>query len=131
MIYSCSLLYSKPAGVVSSVSPGATVSLLISSLVFDHCSRLSSSTCVSISELITLQTDAMTSFFLARLIRRTPCVARPMTRHSATDIRMTMPLLLIIIRSLASVTFLMATSFPVFSVMFSVLTPFPPRLVNR
>ena len=118
------LVYSKSTGVTSVLSAADNASPLISSSVFGRSSRLSSSTCDSISELITLHTDAITSFFLARLIRRTPCVARPITRHSATDIRITMPLLLIIIKSLSSVTFLIATSLPVLSVIFSVLTPY-------
>ena len=48
-----------------------------------------------------------------------------MTRTSATARRMTIPLLLMIIKSFSSVTFLIETRRPVLSVMFKVLTPLP------
>ena len=41
------------------------------------------------------------------------------------------PDLLIIIKSFSSVTFLMATNLPVFSVILMVFTPLPPRFVIR
>ena len=88
-------------------------------------------TCASSSELITLHTLAMVSFFLLRFISRTPCVARPITLQVSTASRITIPLLLMIMRSFWSVTFFIATSRPVFSVMFRVFTPLPPRLVLR
>ena len=47
-----------------------------------------------------------------------------------TDILIVSPARVMIIRSLSSVTFLSATTLPVFSVMFRVLTPLPPRLVS-
>ena len=58
-------------------------------------------------------------------------VARPMTLTSESFKRIVMPFLLIIIRSFSSVTDFMATTFPVFSVMLIVFTPFPPRFVTR
>ena len=87
------------------------------SVASDSVDAWSSASFASSSELITLHTLAITSFFFERLIRRTPCVARPITRQSLTARRMAMPLLLMIMRSLSSVTFLIATSRPVFSVI--------------
>ena len=54
-----------------------------------------------------------------------------MTRSSLTSMRMVNPDLLMIIKSLSSVTFKMEIRFPVFSVICKVLTPLPPRLVTR
>ena len=103
----------------------------VASVASDSVDALSSASLASSSELITLHTLAITSFFFERLIRRTPCVARPITRQSLTARRMAIPLLLIIMRSLSSVTFLIATSLPVLSVIENVFTPLPPRLVLR
>ncbi len=62
---------------------------------------------------------------------RTPCVARPIIRRSEIFTRIVTPDLLIIIKSFSSVTLLIATNLPVFSVMFNVFTPFPPLRVIR
>ena len=58
------------------------------------------------------------------LMSLTPCVARPITLKLTTAIRMIIPERLMIIRSSLSETSLMAIKFPVFDVMFIVLTPF-------
>ena len=82
------------------------------------------------SLLDTTEMEAIASPSL-RLIRRTPWVALWATRRSDTAMRIVSPERLMIMRSSLSVTFLMATSFPVFSVISRVLTPFPPLLVMR
>ena len=76
-------------------------------------------------------TEPIWSLRFSRLMRRTPWVARPMMRTSSTFRRIVMPDLLIIIKSFSSVTVFMAPNLPVFSVIFKVFTPFPPRFVIR
>src|SRR5690606_7610494 len=86
-------------------------------------SNSSSSSCLS-----TLVTDAISSLSF-KVINFTPWVARPITRKLSTPIRITIPDLLMIIKSFSSVTPLIATNSPVLSVTLMVFTPLPPRLV--
>ena len=65
------------------------------------------------------------------LMSFTPCVALPASLMSETFILMVSPDFVMIMRSLSSVTFLMAMRLPVLSVMFMVFTPFPPLFVIR
>ena len=81
------------------------------------------------SSCATLATAAMLSESLI-LIKRTPCVARPITLKSSTAILIVNPDLFIIIKSFESSTFLIATKLPVFSEIFKVFTPLPPLLVT-
>src|SRR5690606_836744 len=65
------------------------------------------------------------------LMSFTPWVARPSSLISCTGILMVIPLLHVIKRSSFSVTSNSPTNAPVFSVILSVFTPLPPRLVKR
>ena len=120
------MLYCSTFPVVSEVS-------VASGIEASGASTTTSASCTSGSSVseVTLHTELIWSLRLPRLMSRTPCVARPWIRTSATFRRITTPDLLIIIKSLSSVTVLIATSLPVFSVMSSVFTPLPPRLVMR
>ena len=64
-----------------------------------------------------------------RLIKRTPCVALPIVRSVSMCIRIVTPDFVMIIKSSSSETTCIESNFPVFSVIFKVLTPFPPRFV--
>src|SRR5579863_2534986 len=65
------------------------------------------------------------------LTRRTPCVDRPACRISPDSMRMILPSLVTIIRSESSFTERIATTLPVFPVVFMLMTPLPPRAVSR
>ena len=78
--------------------------------------------------LETFATDAIESSSF-NLIILTPCVALPISLKLSTPILIVIPDLFITIKSSSSVTFFRDINLPVFSVIFIVLTPFPPLFV--
>src|SRR5690606_1194097 len=65
------------------------------------------------------------------VMRRTPWVARQITRISLAGWRFTTPLRVISMSSCSGRTSLMAMTFPVRSVILKLLTPLPPRFWRR
>src|SRR5579864_5975654 len=67
----------------------------------------------------------------SRCSRRTPCVERPASRIVLVSMRMILPNWLISMASDDSSTSMIPTTFPFFAVVFTLMTPLPPRDCNR
>ena len=67
----------------------------------------------------------------SRLMRRTPCVLRPISEMPFTGVRITMPPRVMSITSSSSTTSSAATTLPFRSVVWIEMIPFPPRPVTR
>src|SRR6266576_7317487 len=75
----------------------------------------------------TTRATAVTRSPSSRLTSLTPCAIRPVTLTWETELRMITPCFVMIMISSAGRTSIRATTSPVFSVLLTVIMPFPPR----
>ena len=76
-----------------------------------------------------MRSMATTCSSVSRRMRRTPWVLRPMVGMPLTGMRISLPPLVINIRSSSSVTRRRPTTLPLRSLALMVMTPLPPRFL--